>query len=111
VASEFFLDMMVTEPVHNGLVVGPVMSAENATKGINRVVKVNYGCTLDNQLVFDIFNATSSAATILGFKKDSILKRIEIARKKLVPNQVGQFGQLQEWIWDWDTENENQAHI
>lgn len=110
-ASEFYLDMIVTEPEHNWLVVGPVMSPENAPKGINRVAKVNYGCTLDNQLVFDIFNATSSAATILGFKKDSILKRIEITRKKLVPHQVGQFGQLQEWIWDWDTENENQAHI
>lgn len=110
-ASEFYLDMMVTEPEHNWLVVGPTMSPENAPKGINRVAKVNYGCTLDNQLVFDIFNATLSSAKLLGIKNDSLFKRIEIARNKLVPHQVGQYGQLQEWMWDWDLENENQAHI
>ncbi len=109
--SEFYLDMMVTEPEHNWLVIGPVMSPENAPKGINRVAKVNYGSTLDNQLVFDIFNATNKAARLIGIKQDSILNRIEVARRKLVPHQVGQFGQLQEWIWDWDSENENQAHI
>lgn len=110
-ASQFYVDMMVKEPEHGWLVVGPVMSPENAPKVNNREAKVNYGCTLDNQLVLDIFDATARAAGILGIKNDAILSKINAARKQLVPHQVGQFGQLQEWMWDWDLVNENQAHI
>jgi len=110
-ASQFYVDMMVKEPEHGWLVVGPVMSPENAPKGENRVAKVNYGCTLDNQLVLDMFDATTRGAAALGIKNDALLTKINVARKQLVPHQVGQFGQLQEWMWDWDLVNENQAHI
>jgi alpha-L-fucosidase 2 len=110
-ASQFYVDMMVKEPEHGWLVVGPVMSPENAPKVNNREAKVNYGCTLDNQLVLDIFDATTRAAAALGIKNDALLTKINVARRQLVPHQVGQFGQLQEWMWDWDSPTENQSHI
>jgi len=110
-ASEFYVDAVVKEPEHGWLVMAPSTSPENAPKAFNREAKVNYGTTIDNQLMLDMFDATTRAAAVLGIKNDAILTKINTVRKQLVPPQVGQFGQLQEWLWDWDLENENQAHI
>ncbi len=110
-ASEFYVNAVVKEPEHGWLVMAPSTSPENAPKGNNRESKINYGTTIDNQLMLDMFDATTRAATALRIKKDAILTQINTVRKQLVPHQVGQFGQLQEWLWDWDLNNENQPHI
>ena len=110
-ASEFYVDAVVKEPEHGWLVMAPSTSPENAPKVNNREAKINYGSTIDNQLMLDMFDATTQAAGILGIKNDKLLVRINSTRKKLAPLQVGQYNQLQEWLWDWDSPTENQSHI
>ena len=108
--SEFLLDFLVKEPEHGYLVIAPSISPENSPK-VNKTARVNYGCTIDNQLMVDVFDATEKAAKITGNIDKEFLQKLGAAKKQLVPLQVGQYGQLQEWMWDWDVKNEDQAHI
>lgn len=110
-ASEFYVDAVVKEPEHGWLIMAPSTSPENAPKAFNREAKVNYGSTIDNQLMLDIFDATTKASDILGIRNNPVISRIEKVRKQLAPLQVGQHGQLQEWMWDWDSSTESQSHI
>jgi alpha-L-fucosidase 2 len=109
-ASEFFLDFLVEEPEFRYAVIAPSLSPENSPKRL-KTARLNYGCTMDNQILTDLFDATLKAAQIIKWNDPAFLKKIESIQKKLPPLQVGQFGQLQEWLWDWDVENEDQAHI
>ncbi len=108
--SEFLLDFLVKEPEHGYLVIAPSISPENSPK-VNKTARVNYGCTMDNELIADVFDATEKAAKIIGVTDKDLLPKIAAAKKQLVPLQVGQYGQLQEWMWDWDVNNEDQAHV
>jgi len=110
-ASEFYLSMLVKEPEHDWLVLAPSISPENSPKESPMPARVNYGCTMDNQLIADVFDATAKAATILGLNEKALIAGIKNARAQLPPHQVGKYGQLQEWMWDWDTNKENQSHI
>jgi alpha-L-fucosidase 2 len=65
---------------------------------------------MDNQLLFDLFTRTISAAKILNTDRDFI-PRIEYALKRLPPMQIGQYGQLQEWIEDWDNPQDHHRHV
>ncbi|NLB64603.1 MAG: carbohydrate-binding protein [Fibrobacter sp.] len=107
-ASEFLLHSMVEEKVsgENYLVTAPSNSPENSHNG-------NYICfapTMDNQIVRDVFLATSQAAEILGID-DAFKNELKVATEKLVPTMVGRHGQIQEWFHDWDNPNDKHRHI
>jgi alpha-L-fucosidase 2 len=108
-ASIFFLDFLVEEPEHKWLVVCPSVSPENAPF-VHSNVSISAGTTMDNQLVFDLFTKTIKAAEILNTDKELIIK-LEEAVKRLPPMQIGQWGQLQEWIYDWDRKDDNHRHV
>jgi alpha-L-fucosidase 2 len=65
---------------------------------------------MDNQLLFDLFTKTITAARILNTDKKFIAK-INAALKRLPPMQIGQYGQLQEWIEDWDNPQDHHRHV
>lgn len=65
---------------------------------------------MDNQLVFDLFTKTIKAAEILG-KDKGLVKKMKNALKRLPPMQIGQWGQLQEWMHDWDNPNDHHRHV
>ena len=65
---------------------------------------------MDNQLLFDLFNKTIKAASILNIDQEFIPKMNE-ALKRLPPMQIGQYGQLQEWIEDWDNPQDHHRHV
>lgn len=108
-ASIFFLDFLVEEPEHKWLVVCLSVSPENAPF-VHSDVSISAGTTMDNQLVFDLFTKTIKAAEILNTDKELIIK-LEEAVKRLSPMQIGQWGQLQEWIYDWDRKDDNHRHV
>ncbi len=108
-ASIFFLDFLVEEPEHKWLVVCPSVSPENAPF-VHSDVSISAGTTMDNQLVFDLFTKTIKAAEILNTDKELIIK-LEEAVKRLPPMQIGQWGQLQEWIYDWDNQDDKHRHV
>ncbi|MDP4275397.1 MAG: glycoside hydrolase family 95 protein [Bacteroidota bacterium] len=108
-ASLFLLDFMVEDPKNKWLVVCPSVSPEN-TPGAHPVTALTAGTTMDNQLVFDLFNKTIKAAETLNVDKDLVLK-LKAALKRVPPMQIGQWGQLQEWINDWDNPNDKNRHV
>jgi len=108
-AVEFYLSFLVNYPGHDWLVVCPSVSPENAPSS-HPESSISAGTTLDNQLLFDLFTKTIRAAKILNTDRDFIAK-INDALEKLPPMQIGQCGQLQEWIEDWDNPEDHHRHV
>jgi alpha-L-fucosidase 2 len=106
-AATFYVDVLQEEPSHKWLVVSPSMSPENTYQSN---VGLSAGTTMDNQLVFDVFSNAIQAAAVLNTDPtfaDTLTSMI----KRLPPMQVGQYGQLQEWLWDWDKPNDQHRHV
>ncbi len=110
-AAQFFQDFLIEEPVHKWLVVSPSISPENAPHNIRQKwVCIAAGTTLDNLLVYDLFTKTIKAAEILKTDKELVLSLQEMI-KRLPPMQIGQHGQLQEWMEDWDNPEDQHRHV
>ena len=99
-AGKFFDEIMVKEPLHNWLVVCPSNSPENTHAGSNGKATTAAGCTLDNQLIFDLWNQIITTARLLGTDAE-FATRLEQRLKEMAPMQIGRWGQLQEWMMDW----------
>ena len=108
-AAEFYLSFLVEEPQHKWLVVCPSVSPENAPAD-HPESSIAAGTTMDNQLLFDLFTKTIKAAEILDADKE-LVKNIKEALLRLPPTQIGQWGQLQEWMHDWDSQNDKHRHV
>jgi alpha-L-fucosidase 2 len=108
-ASLFFVDALQEEPEHKWLVVAPSISPENAYIR-NAHVSITAGCTMDNQIVRELFSNTGAAATVLGVDAAFVdtLKRMS---DRLPPMMIGRHGQLQEWLEDWDDPNDHHRHV
>ncbi len=108
-AVEFCLDFMVEEPENGWMVIVPSNSPENSP-AIHHQSSIAAGTTIDNQLVYDLFTRTIRAAEILQINEELIpeMKRV---LNLLPPMQVGQHGQLQEWMHDWDNPNDKHRHV
>jgi alpha-L-fucosidase 2 len=110
-ATEFFQSFLVEEPTHHWLVISPSLSPENAPYSVrHQWMTIAAGVTLDNQLLFDLYNETITAAEILGVDKDYVAQ-LKTTLCRLPPMQVGHFGQLQEWLEDWDNPDDHHRHV
>ncbi|AFK05662.1 alpha-L-fucosidase (plasmid) [Emticicia oligotrophica DSM 17448] len=109
-AAQFYADFLVPHPnKNNWLVVNPGNSPENAPAAHDGS-SLDAGVTMDNQIVFDVFNKAISAAEILKIDANFVdsLKKL---RAKLPPMHIGQHNQLQEWLDDIDDPNDTHRHI
>jgi alpha-L-fucosidase 2 len=97
-ASEFFLATLVEDPKRRYLVTSPSMSPENAH---HPGLSIAMGPTMDMEIIRDLFDASIASAEILG-QDASFAARLNTARRRLPPLQIGAQGQLQEWLEDWD---------
>ncbi len=105
-AADFYLDYMVERD--GELLVVPSVSPEHGGRG--KSTPVTAGCTMDNQIVRDVFTQVKEAAKILGVDAD-YRQTLETALAKLPPMKVGQYGQLQEWRDDLDDPKDEHRHI
>src|SRR5438067_10949595 len=105
-AAEFFLGTLVEAPGHPWRVACPSVSPENAH---HPGVSLCAGPTMDMQILRDLFHAVSRASDLLGVDAE-LRERVNTARERLAPMQVGRLGQLQEWLEDWDPEAPEQHH-
>lgn len=108
-AAQFCVDFMVEEPENGWMVVVPSNSPENSPS-IHHQSSIATGTTMDNQLIFDLFTKTIRAAGILGIDED-LIPDMERILDMLPPMQIGQHGQLQEWIYDWDNPEDKHRHV
>jgi len=106
-SADFFLDFLVEHPKYKWMVTCPSISPEHGPKGGNSLVA---GCTMDNQIAFDILANTLRANQILnGDKEYSACLQAMIDR--LPPMQIGKYNQLQEWLEDVDDPKEDHRHV
>ena len=108
-AAMFYVDFLVEHPKYKWMVVNPGNSPENAPAAHDGS-SLDAGVTMDNQIVFDVFNTAIRAAEML--KKDaSFVDTLKQMRAKLPPMHIGKHNQLQEWLDDIDDPKDNHRHI
>jgi len=107
-ACEFFEDFLIKDEHTGWLVVSPSMSPENEPDATGK--KIAAGVTLDNELLFDLFNNSIAAAKILGEDKEAV-KGWQKIIAQLPPLHIGRYHQLQEWLEDWDNPLDHHRHI
>lgn len=106
-AARFFDETMVKDPRGGWLVVSPAVSPENSPKG---GVPMNAGVTMDNEILFELFNAVADATEILG-EDAATAAHYREKTTLLPPMRTGSWGQLQEWQDDWDNPNDRHRHV
>ena len=103
-AALFFTDFLIEDPRNNKgwLISGPSNSPE-----IGGLVM---GPTMDHQIIRELFSNTIEASEILDVDPEfgSTLKDL---RARIAPNQIGQHGQLQEWLEDKDDPENKHRHV
>jgi alpha-L-fucosidase 2 len=101
-AAAFFVDFLVEDPRTGWLISTPSNSPENGG--------LVAGPTMDHQIIRALFANTAEAATIL--KRDAdFAERLRRLRARIAPNQIGQHGQLQEWLEDKDNPENRHRHV
>jgi alpha-L-fucosidase 2 len=101
-ASLFFVDDLVKDAKTGWFVTSPSYSPEQG--------ELTTGPTMDNQLIRALMNNTIAAANILKTDK-KFAAQLAAIRDQLPPNQIGRYGQLQEWLDDIDRPNNNHRHM
>lgn len=100
-AALFWLDYL-SEDENGKLVSSPSFSPEHGGIAI--------GATMDQQIVWDLFNNLLKSGEILDSDKE-FLKTIKLVQEKLLGPQIGKHGQLQEWKDDIDDPNNQHRHV
>lgn len=111
-ASQFFLDMLVTDPNSGWLVTAPSTSPENAffMPGTDKMVSICMGPTMDNQLIRELFGNTITAAALLNIDSD-FSGKLATAIRRLPPNQIGSDGRLMEWLHEYREAEPEHRHV
>ena len=68
------------------------------------------GCTMDMALIRELFTNCIHASKELGIDQE-FAARLDAARGRLIPYQVGRYGQLQEWSVDFEESTPGQRHM
>jgi alpha-L-fucosidase 2 len=109
-SADFYLTWLI-EDGHGHLTTCPSFSTENdflAPDG--KPAMTSAGCTMDMALLRELFANCAAAAKELGVDKEFAAK-LEAARARLVPYQIGRYGQLQEWSIDFAESTPGQRHM
>ncbi len=101
-AATFFVDFLIKDPKTGWLISTPSNSPENGG--------LVAGPTMDHQIIRDLFGNCIEAALILDVDKDFREKLVDL-RSRIAPNQIGQYGQLQEWLEDKDDPKNQHRHV
>ena len=101
-SADFFMSSLIEHPKYGWMVVSPSVSPEQGP--------ITAGCTMDNQLVFDILTRTAEANQILNGNKEYRTDLLTMAAK-LPPMQIGKYSQLQEWLEDVDDPKNEHRHV
>ncbi|TWT77588.1 hypothetical protein Pla123a_13840 [Posidoniimonas polymericola] len=103
-ASTFFVDYLVEDPRNDqGLLIsGPSNSPEQGG--------LVMGPTMDHQIIRALFEYTIAASEQLDVDAD-LRGELRSLSARIAPNQIGQHGQLQEWIEDVDNPSNRHRHV
>lgn len=111
-AADFFLGYMIPHPKYGWKVTAPSMSPEHGPKGedTKKASTIVSGCTMDNQIIFDVLSNTLAASEILELSaayRDSLRTLLS----EMASMQIGRYNQLQEWLEDLDDPKDGHRHV
>ncbi|WP_245949307.1 glycoside hydrolase family 95 protein [Echinicola strongylocentroti] len=110
-AAEFLSSVLIEEPGHQYLVTAPSNSPENAYLKPNGYKgHTVMGPTMDMQICREVFGNTIQAANILG-EDQGLVDQLTKKMARLAPNEVGEKGDLNEWLHDWDDADPQHRHV
>jgi len=103
-AALFFVDYLIEDPRNDKgwLISGPSNSPEQGG--------LVMGPAMDHQIIRNLFGNVIRASEILGVDEE-LRRQLREMRAKIAPNQIGQHGQLQEWLEDLDNPNNHHRHV
>ena len=101
-ASLFFVDFLIDDPRSGRLISTPSNSPEQGG--------LVAGPTMDHQIIRDLLGNCIEAAGILGVDA-KLSEELRDVRARIAPNQIGQYGQLQEWLEDVDNPKNQHRHL
>lgn len=101
-AAEFFTQFLIKDPKTGYLISTPSNSPENGG--------LVAGPTMDHQIIRSLFRACIESAQILGTDQ-AFAGKLKEMLPKIAPNQIGKYGQLQEWMEDKDDPKNKHRHV
>lgn len=101
-AAQFFVDFLVEDPRTGHLISAPSNSPE-----IGGLVA---GPTMDHQIIRNLFRSCIRAAEEVNVDEE-FRKELGELIPRIAPNQIGQHGQLQEWLEDKDNPKNQHRHV
>ena len=109
-AAQFLLDYLVDDG--NGhWVTGPSTSPENSYKMPDgTVARLCMGPTMDMEITRELFSRVIQASELLRID-ENFRQKLVAARARLLPFQIGKYGQLQEWAADYEEREPGHRHI
>lgn len=101
-AALFYSQYLVEDPATGWLISTPSNSPE-----IGGLVA---GPTMDHQIIRSLFRACIRSAELLDTDTE-FASALQNQVEKIAPNQIGQYGQLQEWLADVDDPENKHRHV
>jgi alpha-L-fucosidase 2 len=101
-AADFFVHFLVKDNATGWLISTPSNSPEHGG--------LVAGPTMDHQIIRQLFSNTIEAAKVLG-TDESFRKLLQQKYDSIAPNQIGKYGQLQEWLQDKDDSSDTHRHV
>jgi alpha-L-fucosidase 2 len=101
-AAVFFTDTLVRDPKTGHLISGPSNSPEQGG--------LVMGPAMDREIVRTLFGEVIAASRILDLDA-GLRDRLTSLRAQIAPNQIGRYGQLQEWMEDKDDPKNEHRHV
>ena len=107
-SARFYMTAMVEHPTLGYLVTTPSTSPEHGYT--NDGSSMTAGCTMDNQIVFDVLNQAIAASAVLD--TDAAFRdSAQTVLGRIAPMAIGQHNQLQEWLVDADDPTDQHRHV
>ncbi|PWJ55550.1 alpha-L-fucosidase 2 [Dyadobacter jejuensis] len=100
-ASLFWMDYL-TKDAQGYLISSPSYSPEHGG--------ISMGATMDHQIAWDLLSNTYKATQILNTDA-AFAAQIKEVKDRIQPNQIGSWGQLQEWKEDKDDSTSRHRHV
>lgn len=101
-AALFFNSFLIKDPKTGWLISTPSNSPEHGG--------LVAGPTMDHEIIRDLFSNVIQASEILNTDKilrDTLMEKLA----RIAPNQIGKYGQLQEWLEDKDDTSDHHRHV
>ncbi|MCF0197704.1 MAG: glycoside hydrolase family 95 protein [Bacteroidaceae bacterium] len=108
-AADYYMSVLTRHPDLGYLVLAPSVSPEHGPA--NTGGPLTAGCTMDNQIVFDVLYQTLQAAHILGKETQTYCDSLQYYMSQLPPMFIGRHNQVQEWLSDSDDPHDQHRHV